>query len=92
MEWAAGMTDETAPVPCSHCGALLIVGAGSDRRCIPCAVKDRELASYIIGWLRRRNRSDLDEAFGNMRQSDYELMTDELQYILGHRGKPPNWV
>jgi hypothetical protein len=53
---------------------------------------DRELAEYIVRFMRRRNRAELEPAFGDMRVSDFELMVDELAYVLHHGGHPPNWV
>ncbi len=51
-----------------------------------------ELAAYIIKFLRNRNGSELDSAFGEMKVSSYMLMLEELEMILEHGGKPPNWV
>lgn len=84
--------NNNTPIPCSHCGKPLIVGADGDRRCIECALRDRALTSYILGWLRTRNGAELNEAIGGMRLSDFELMTEELEHILRYRGKPPNWT
>jgi hypothetical protein len=54
--------------------------------------KEAELAAYILGWLRSRNGGELDEAIGAMRLADYENMRGELEMILQHGGRPPNWV
>jgi hypothetical protein len=54
--------------------------------------KESALADYIVEWLTTRNRSELAEAFGNMRVRDFELLKDELRLILKCGGKPPNWI
>lgn len=50
------------------------------------------LASYIIKFLRERNAAELESAFGEMKMSSFELLLSELELILRHRGKPPNWT
>ncbi len=54
--------------------------------------KESELAAYILSWLRSRNGGELDEAIGAMRLADHENMREELEMILEHGGRPPNWV
>ena len=49
------------------------------------------LAAYILDWLRRRNGGELDAAIGAMRLHDFDLAKKELELILIHNGKPPNW-
>lgn len=39
------------------------------------------LAKYIVEWLRTRNRGELTK-----------LLHEELEMILQHGGKPPNWI
>ena len=51
-----------------------------------------DLARYIVSFLQRRNRGELQDAFDQMRVGDYNLLLEELAMILEHRGKPPNWV
>lgn len=51
-----------------------------------------ELAEYIITWLSERNGGELEEAFENMRVCDWHTLHDELEAILEHGGKPPNWT
>lgn len=51
-----------------------------------------KLAAYIVDWFARRNGGEHREAIESMRVSDYRLMHDELEMILVHKGKPPNWV
>lgn len=55
-------------------------------------MSDSELAKLIVEFMRTRNRGELDEAFGDMRVRDYELLHEELGMILAHKGRPPNWV
>jgi hypothetical protein len=54
--------------------------------------KEAELALVILSWLRSRNGGELDEAIGAMRLADHENMRGELELILKHGGRPPNWV
>jgi hypothetical protein len=53
---------------------------------------DEELARYILDWLRKRNGGELEDAVAAMTVASFEMMQAELQLILTHRGKPPNWV
>jgi len=53
---------------------------------------EKELASYIIEWLQSRNGGELRGAFADMRLGSYQDMREELELILKHGGKPPNWV
>lgn len=55
-------------------------------------MNEKELAKYIVEWLIRRNGAELQEPIESMKVSDYRLMHEELEMILQHRGKPPNWV
>lgn len=50
------------------------------------------LAAYLIEWLRSRNGGELAEAIGDMRVADFENLRGELELILQHGGRPPNWV
>lgn len=50
-----------------------------------------DLATYIAEWLQRRNGGELRSAIMNMRVGDYNLMIEELAFILANDGKPPNW-
>lgn len=66
---------------------------GPRKECQGCIVADRKaLALYIFDWLRRRNGNELDDAIGEMSLADYENALEELEMILEHGGKPPNWV
>jgi hypothetical protein len=53
---------------------------------------DEDLAIYIMEWLMNRNGGELREAFYNMTVRDFRNLKEELQLILKHGGKPPNWI
>lgn len=53
---------------------------------------ERVLARYIIRFLRRRNGGELRDVFDDMRVRDARLLLGELERILIHGGRPPNWV
>lgn len=63
----------------------------SDNTCISEDIANK-CAEYIFDWLKNRNGSELESAFGNMRVKDAKLMKEELIWILRHGGKPDNWV
>ena len=50
------------------------------------------LAEYILKWLRERNGSELESALDSMTVRDSRNMKEELELILTHGGRPPNWV
>lgn len=52
--------------------------------------RDR-LATYIMTWLRDRNRGRHAATIPNPDEEDHALMIEELRMILEHGGKPPNW-
>jgi hypothetical protein len=54
--------------------------------------KRAKLARCIIGFLSRRNQGELRPAFDAMRVGDRALMLEELEAILLHGRRPPNWV
>ena len=54
--------------------------------------KERVLAEYIVGFLRRRNGGKLQKKLDAQTVADREEMIGELEMILQHGGKPPNWV
>lgn len=53
--------------------------------------KAKELAAYILHWLKVRNGAELADAFDDMTVRDAENMRGELEMILEHGGKPKNW-
>jgi hypothetical protein len=55
------------------------------------AGRTTDCAFYIFQWLRDRNDGELDEAIRSMPLSSYELAVEELELILEHGGRPPNW-
>jgi len=50
------------------------------------------LAAYIIEWLTVRNGGELEAVFDDMRVKDLRNLREELELILEHGGRPPNWV
>ena len=50
------------------------------------------LARVILDWLYERNGAELAPAFDGMRVSDARPMRQELEMILEHGCRPPNWV
>lgn len=50
------------------------------------------LADIIIRWLQERNGGELGPAFDNMRVADFRNLRGELEMILEHGGRPPNWA
>ncbi len=55
-------------------------------------IDEKKLARYIADWLRVRNGGELEDAMCNMRVGDFENFLKELEMILKHGGKPPNWI
>lgn len=51
----------------------------------------KQLADYILQWLERRNAGEFADVLGGQRVTDARLMRSELELILEHEGKPPNW-
>ena len=54
--------------------------------------KAKQLADYLLEWLVKRNGGELAPAFGDMRVRDLDRMASELELILEHEGRPPNWI
>lgn len=55
-------------------------------------MNEHQLAEFVVEWLRERNGSQLNDAFGEMKLRDFENLHGELAEILKHCGRPPNWV
>jgi hypothetical protein len=58
----------------------------------PIRTEDKELAAYIVEFLRRRNAGELDPAIRKMTVGSFEILHEELELILEHHGKPPGWI
>jgi hypothetical protein len=55
-------------------------------------LNSRDLAIYIVDFMRDRNGGELRDKLDSQTVADRALMLAELELILDHRGKPPNWV
>ena len=54
--------------------------------------ENKKLAEYIFEWLEDRNGGELRAALDAMSVGSYRRALGELEMILDHRGKPPNWI
>jgi len=53
---------------------------------------NKALASYIFDWLMIRNGGELNDALQTMTVRSFKDALDELELILRHGGRPPNWT
>lgn len=88
---------------CNQCNELGGIEGARCGRCTGIMARERQpgrhmveaplaLTDYILNWLRSRNGGEFEGTFSTMPLYKFELLKSELELILTHGGKPPNWV